>query len=305
MAVSNLLIMKKSVFYPGLAALLLFFATSVYSQQQGNFLFFETNMSVFNPAYTGSQGALASLQYKSSWMGVEGGPREAALVYHSKQKNKASWGLNFQTQRVFIENQGVVSADYSYELQLGATSQLFLGVKAGGFYNQIDLNNISRITTENNPYLNELENEMYPLLGAGLLLRSKGSYFGASIPNFLNAKRYIEANGFGVTSTDKAQLFLSAGTRIPLFGGLSVLPAVLYRFVQHAPNYWSAVGFLDYQDKIALGLGLANNQHMSALLKTSILSNTQIGFAYEFGLNTSATSLRENGLEVFLQYGFN
>lgn len=259
-------------------------------------------MSLFNPAFTGSKGALVGLQYKSSWMGIEGGPKEASLLYHSKQKNKASWGVNIQNQSVFIENQGVVSADYSYALQLGAKSQLFLGVKAGAVYNNIDVNGLSRITTESNQYLNSLNNYVHPLLGAGLLLKVNATYFGASIPNFLNVKRYKDTEGFVVTATDKPQLFLSAGTRIPLLGGLSIQPAFMYRMIQQSPNYVTAVGMLDYKDKLALGIGVANNEHISALVRTKAFSKMEIGFGYEFGLRTAATSLNESGLEVLFQY---
>jgi hypothetical protein len=62
------------------------------AQQQPNFLFFEQNMSLFNPAYTGSEGSLAGLQYRSAWSGIEDSPRAASFIYHTKEKNKASWG---------------------------------------------------------------------------------------------------------------------------------------------------------------------------------------------------------------------
>ncbi|MCW1953613.1 MAG: PorP/SprF family type IX secretion system membrane protein [Flavobacteriia bacterium] len=286
----------------GIFVFLLLNGMPLFSQQQGNFLFFESNMSLFNPAFTGSQGALVGIQYKSSWMGVEGGPKQAGLLYHSKQKNKASWGLNIQNQSVFIENQGVVSADYSYALQLGAKSQLFLGVKAGAVYNNIDANGLSRITTESNPYLNALNNYVHPLLGAGLLLKVNATYFGASIPNFLNVKRYKDADGFEVTASDKPQLFLSTGTRIPLIGELSIQTALMYRMIQQSANYMAAMGMLDYKDKLALGFGVSNNEYVSALIRTKAFSKMEIGFGYEFGLRTSATSLNESGLEVMLQY---
>ena len=78
------------------------------AQQQPNFLFFEQNMSLFNPAYTGSEGSLAGLQYRSAWSGIEDAPRAASFIYHTKEKNKASWGISYLTDRVYVENQGIV-----------------------------------------------------------------------------------------------------------------------------------------------------------------------------------------------------
>ena len=108
------------------------------AQQQPNFLFFEQNMSLFNPAYTGSEGSLAGLQYRSAWSGIEDAPRAASFIYHTKEKNKASWGISYLSDRVYIENQGIVAVDYSYKLTLGSNTNLYLGIKAGVVYNNLD-----------------------------------------------------------------------------------------------------------------------------------------------------------------------
>jgi hypothetical protein len=92
------------------------------AQQQPNFLFFEQNMSLFNPAYTGSEGSLAGLQYRSAWSGIADAPRAASFIYHTKEKNKASWGISYLSDRVYIENQGIVAVDYSYKLTLGSNT---------------------------------------------------------------------------------------------------------------------------------------------------------------------------------------
>ena len=97
---------------------------AVKAQQQPNFLFFEQNMSLFNPAYTGSEGSLAGLQYRSAWSGITDAPRAASFIYHTKEKNKASWGISYLTDRVYIENQGLVAVDYSYRLTLGSNTNL-------------------------------------------------------------------------------------------------------------------------------------------------------------------------------------
>ena len=126
------------------------------AQQQPNFLFFEQNMSLFNPAYTGSEGSLAGLQYRSAWSGIEDAPRAASFIYHTKEKNKASWGISYLTDRVYIENQGIVAVDYSYKLTLGGNTNLYLGIKAGVVYNNLDATGLDRITQESNANLNSI-----------------------------------------------------------------------------------------------------------------------------------------------------
>ena len=79
--------MKKSI---KLVAFMTFMLSSiaVKAQQQPNFLFFEQNMSLFNPAYTGSEGSLAGLQYRSAWSGIEDAPRAATLFTILKRRIK-------------------------------------------------------------------------------------------------------------------------------------------------------------------------------------------------------------------------
>ncbi len=51
------------------------FTAITYAQQQPNFLFYQQNMSVINPAYSGSEGSLMSINYSSSWVGVNDAPK--------------------------------------------------------------------------------------------------------------------------------------------------------------------------------------------------------------------------------------
>jgi type IX secretion system PorP/SprF family membrane protein len=275
------------------------------AQQQPNFLFFEQNMSLFNPAYTGSEGSLAGLQYRSAWSGIEDAPRVASFIYHTKEKNKASWGISYLTDRVYIENQGVIAIDYSYKLKLQENTTLYLGIKAGTNYNNIDIDKLNRITSESNIALSGITNYMNPLIGVGALLKSKKTYIGISVPNILNSKRFKDNQGVQATATDKPHLYMSGGTSIGLIKGLSLRPTLLYRMIADAPNQITAIAKLDYNEKIEMGLGVSNNDYISALVFLKGASNLDLGIGYEFGQRTSSTALRENTIEFVLRYRFN
>ena len=134
------------------------------AQQQPNFLLFESNMSLVNPAYTGVKGSLLGLQYRTAWMGVENAPRIASFNYHTREKNKATWGINFLSDQIYVENQGYASIDYSYRLDVGEITKLRLGIKAGGMFNNIDVNKLNRVVSENNPTLMGVNNYINPLI---------------------------------------------------------------------------------------------------------------------------------------------
>lgn len=276
---------------------------AIKAQQQPNFLFFEQNMSLFNPAYTGSEGSLAGLQYRSAWSGIEDAPRAASFIYHTKEKNKASWGISYLTDRVYIENQGIVAVDYSYKLTLVGNTNLFLGIKAGVVYNNLDATGLDRITQESNANLNSIQNYMNPLVGVGLLLKGEKYFIGLSTPNMLNSKRYKEAEGISTTATDKPHLYSTAGFHLKLNNTITLSPSMLYRMVADAPNQLTAIAKLTLKERLSLGVGVSNNDYISTMLQVK-MNQIDLGFGYEIGQRTSSTALRANTSEIMLRYRF-
>ena len=276
------------------------------AQQQPNFLFFEQNMSLFNPAYTGSEGSLAGLQYRSAWSGIADAPRAASFIYHTKEKNKASWGVSYLSDRVYIENQGIVAVDYSYKLTLGSNTNLYLGIKAGVVYNNLDTQGLDRITQESNANLNSIQNYMNPLVGIGLLLKGEKYFIGLSTPNMLNSKRYKEAEGLSTTATDKPHLYTTAGFHLKLNNTIRLSPSMLYRMVADAPNQLTAIAKLTLKEKISLGVGVSNNEYISTMLQFK-MKQMDLGFGYGYGIGqrTSSTALIANASEMMLRYRFN
>jgi hypothetical protein len=54
-----------------------------------------------------------------------------------------------------------------------------------------------------------------------------------------------------------------------------------------------------------VGVGMSNNDYLSALILLKGVSNLDLGIGYEFGQRTSATALRENTMEFVVRYRFN
>ncbi|MCG5644530.1 PorP/SprF family type IX secretion system membrane protein [Flavobacteriaceae bacterium LSUCC0859] len=287
-----------------ISVLLITVSFTSFAQQQPNFLFFEQNMGIYNPAFTGTEGQFVGLGYRAAWSGIEDAPRANSLVYNTNEKNKASWGFSFLSDRVYVENQGMISVDYSYRLQLNDQTNLHLGIKAGANYNNIDLERLDRITQENNESLGNIQNYLNPLLGVGAYLTSKTYFFGLSVPNFLNTKRFKEINGIQATATDKPHLYASGGFTWKLNNTISLEPAFLYRMVNDAPNQITAIGKINLKDQLELGMGVSNNDYISAMLAFKGMKLFDFGYGYEMGQRTSSTALRANTHELFLTFKF-
>ena len=124
---------------------------SILPAQEISILFNKTTFSLFNPSFSGVDGRMLSFNSRSQWAGVEGAPRINSLILHLPRKKNVNLGLAVQNDRVFIENRTFVSLDYNYRLQLNNDRFLYLGIKAGGNFNNIDVNDIDRIYTDYNP----------------------------------------------------------------------------------------------------------------------------------------------------------
>ncbi|MDA8932059.1 PorP/SprF family type IX secretion system membrane protein [Flavobacteriaceae bacterium] len=290
--------------YTKIVMILLMASAYGHAQQQPNFLFFEQNMGLYNPAATGTQGSFAGIGYRAAWSGIEDAPRATSFIYNTTEKNNASWGFSYLSDQVYVENQGVVSIDYSYKLQLSESTKLFLGIKAGGIFNNIDLNKLNRITQESNESLGNIDNYMNPAIGVGAFIQSKKFFAGISVPNFLNSKRFKESNGIATTATDKPHFYGTAGLSIPLGTNILLRPMMLYRVVSDAPNQITALGQIELKEQLSIGVGVSNNDYVSAMLLFKGMQRLDFGYGYEMGQRTSATALRANTHELILRYKF-
>jgi type IX secretion system PorP/SprF family membrane protein len=194
-----------------------------------------------------------------------------------------------------------VAVDYSYKLTLGANTNLYLGIKAGVVYNNLDATGLDRITQESNANLNSIQNYMNPLVGTGLLLKGEKYFIGLSTPNVLNSKRYKEAEGLATSATDKPHLYTTAGFHLKLNNAITLSPSMLYRIVADTPNQLTAIAKLALKEKVSLGVGMSNNDYISTMLQFK-MKQMDLGFCYEIGQRTSATALRANTSELMLRY---
>lgn len=284
--------------------LLLTISGMSFSQEQPTMLFFTENAMFYNPAYTGTFGQVATIDNRTQWAGVSDAPVLQSFSYQRDFKNKAAWGLSFQNDKVFIEKQGIVAVDYNYRLDFSETSKLYLGLKAGAYFKSIDKARLNRLTNSTNNALEAVRNYSNPLLGAGVHLDSKHFFFSVGVPNILNSKRYKESEGLITTATDRPNLYLSAGSTLALTSSIALKPAILYRGVSDAPNYYNLQLMLEVKDKIGVGLSKMNNDYLGAMFLFKGMSFLDLGYAYEFSNRSSQIALKENNHELFVRFKF-
>ena len=71
-----------------------------HAQQQPNFLFFEQNMGLYNPAATGTQGSFAGIGYRAAWSGIEDAPRATSFIIPQRKTMPHGVLVIFQTKNM-------------------------------------------------------------------------------------------------------------------------------------------------------------------------------------------------------------
>jgi len=287
--------LKKYLIY-----ILIILGQSLFSQESG-LIFNKFNLSVFNPAYVGVDGSAINLNTRVQWLGIEDGPMTNYLIIHLPEKKNASLGFTVQNDRVFVENKSQVTLDYSYKLQLSNDSYLSLGLKAGGRFFNIDINNVPRIYSEANQSISEPGNYFSPILGAGVSYISKKGFLGVAVPGLLNSMALNTNQEWELTSRDYTYLHVSGGIYLNLSDKFSVNPSLIYRSNPRQPDLFNSVIEMDYNDRFSLGSVYTNNNTMAFFFKLKSKKGFHIGYGYEFSTASDMEAIKNSTHELMLR----
>lgn len=281
---------------------LVVFSSGFISAQEAHILFNRMNMAVYNPAFTGINGAFVSLNSRSQWSGIQDAPRTNYLIYHMPQREKVRIGFTAQNDRVFIEDKTHFTIDYNYELQLGDEQFIYLGLKGGGFYNNIDVERLERLYATYNPALEPVTSYFTPILGLGIQYKTPNYFIGVGVPSLFNNKRFQDNNGWETTATDVAYLYFSGGSTYQLKDNFTLSPVLIYRAVPNSPNLLSGTIAIDYKEQFSIGAGYANNENIAFFVSSKNFKGVEWGYGYEFMNRNDVTAIQGGTHEFVLRF---
>ena len=287
--------MKKYLFY-----ILITLGQSLFSQES-SLIFNKFNLSIFNPSYVGVDGSAINLNTRVQWLGIEDGPMTNYLIIHLPERRNASLGFTVQNDRVFVENKSQVTVDYSYKLQLSNSSYLSLGLKAGGRFFNIDINNVPRIFSEANQSISAPGSYFSPILGVGVSYISKKGFLGVAVPGLLNSTALNKNQDWELTSRDYTYLHLSGGIYLNLSDKFSVNPSLIYRSNPRQPDLINSIIEMDYNDRFSLGSVYTNNNTLAFFFKLKSKKGFHIGYGYESSSGSDGMVIRNSTHEVMLR----
>ncbi len=270
-----------------------------YSQQDAQYTQYMYNTINVNPAYAGSRGAMSAFMlHRTQWVGLDGAPVTNAVSINSPIENtNIGVGVSFVNDRLGPTDENNISADLSYTIKTSETYKLSFGVKGSADLFSFDSNKLNIYNPDNS--LQSYSNKFSPNIGAGAYFHSDNSYFGLSVPNFFETKRYSD-NDY-VVYKEKMNFYLIGGHVFDLSPNLRFKPAFLGKMVQGAPLQLDISANFLINDKFTLGAAWRWSAAGSFMAGFQVNDGLYIGYGYDLD-TTKLAHYNSGSHEIFLRF---
>lgn len=265
------------------------------AQQDPHFSMYRYNMNVITPAYAGTNGSLeTTFAVRSQWAGIEGGPETLNFNVNSPVGENIGVGLTVVNDKVFVLEETHLYADFSYKIKIAEEINLHAGIKAGGSFLKINLNELGIV---DDPLFSENINTFNPNIGVGFYLKAKKYYVSLSAPGLLSNDRYEKEGLNPVSAKDDTQIFLGGGYDFDLSENFKLRPSVLGKAVNGAPFSLDLTASALYKERIELGANYRVDESVTMFFTAGFADNIfKVGYAYEYittDLNTYTNGTHE------------
>lgn len=271
-----------------------------YSQQDAQYTQYMYNTETVNPAYAGSRGVMSIFGlYRTQWVGLDGAPKTGAFSINSPIENtNLGVGVTFINDQIGPTVDNTIAADISYTIQTSEVYKLSFGIKGTADLFNLDVTKLN-YTDQADPLLQNLHNNFSPNVGAGVYFHSDKSYFGLSIPDFFQTKRYSD-NDVAVYK-ERMNLYVIGGYVFDLSPDLKFKPAFLAKTVEGAPLQLDLSGNFLINDKFMLGAAWRWSAAASFMAGFQISDGLYIGYGYDLD-TTKLAHYNSGSHEVFLRF---
>jgi type IX secretion system PorP/SprF family membrane protein len=270
----------KNIYIIALLALSLF--TELRAQQDPNYTQYMYNMSVINPAYTGSkEGLSGGFLYRKQWVEIEDAPTTGTFFIHSPLGRNVGLGLSVISDKIGPIEENNFYGDFSYTLNLGEEHRLAFGLKAGLTMHKIDFNTIYPTLLDDNDgvFGGANPSAMFLNIGSGVFYYTDKYYVAFSVPNMLKAK-YLDFDGRQYGS-EVLHYFFTGGYVFDLNPNLKFKPFAMIKSSLNAPTSIDiSTNFMIY-DKLELGATYRLEDSFGAMVNFAVTPNLRIGYAYD------------------------
>ena len=288
-----------------LSGALLLFSSALFAQQESIFTLYRYHMNMVNPAYAGvNNETLLTGSIRRQWTGIKEAPETQAVSFGTAVGSNLGLGISMVSDKTFIEKQTMLGIDFSYKLKMSETADLYLGIKAGGNFYNVNTSGLETYSVPSDPALTNI-NHFNPNVGVGALLQHGKYFVSLSIPRMLNTERAKKGDGIATVSTDRPHIYLSGGYDFNLNPGASLVlkPSLMLRYVNGAPVSVDVNSMLQIQKHFEIGATYRSDKAFAGLIDFTISKRMMLGYAYEVSTRAELASAR-NTNEFIARFKF-
>jgi type IX secretion system PorP/SprF family membrane protein len=282
------------------------FLINAYGQQDAQYSQYMFNSMVINPAYAGYKEAInVSLLHRDQWTGIDGAPKTQSIVVDGAffSNKKVGLGISVLNDKVGLQNQSSVYANYAYRLPVGEEdARLSFGLAIG--VAQFVLNGRDAIVDDPNDqnFLGGKQTYFTPDAKFGVFFSDKKFYAGLSATNLLAKSIDYQQVGNNTISKQGRHYFLTAGYLFEINDYLKFKPSFLIKEDTKGPTSLDINSFALLKETVWLGasyrtgvnLWKKNSLNTSAFNQNSLIGvvevflkkNVRVGYAYDYTLSS-------------------
>ncbi|MEM7160977.1 MAG: type IX secretion system membrane protein PorP/SprF [Bacteroidota bacterium] len=260
------------------------------------------NKIIANPAFTGSENAIAAnIIAREQWIGIDGGPSTQSFSIQSPLKNEAiALGIDVVHDKIGPSETTLLNANIAFRIKVSETSKLAFGLKTG-----LDLwkADIAGIGEQNDPFFERnVGAKTKPNFGVGVYLHGEKHYLGLSSGHLFQSANE-SATGI-VQRQDPAQnVYFMAGYSFEISSDLEFKPNFLYRIQMNEFNSFELMTNLVFKEKFGLGMSLRDSRSMGVNTSYRLLEKMNLIYAFDF--QTGAVQGFNSGAhQIAISYNF-
>ncbi len=302
------------------------------AQQQPHYTQYIINNYIINPAITGIENYTdVKISHRHQWVGLQDAPVTTYLTLHKplgKQDDRTTatsfetpgenprgrnfWqdyeaakphsgiGLKIINDRTGPINRFAGYVSYAYHIGISAQTSIAAGFEAG--IRNISLDRSKLDFGSANPvdpavYNSKEINQLKPDFGAGVWVYSANYFIGLSAQQIIPQKIYFSDQTVKQeTGKLVPHLFATAGYRFFIDDDITMLPSIMFKYVQPAPVQFDINTKFQYRDLFWLGASYRYKDGVAGMFGVNVSNTFNLSYAYDYTtsrLNTVSKGTHE------------
>jgi type IX secretion system PorP/SprF family membrane protein len=278
--------MKNTKLKIGLLAVILFLSKMVvYAQHGSTFTQYIFNEAFINPAYIGSQDALAvNASYRNQWVGIDGAPVTQTFVAHAPTfQKKVGVGITVLNEHVGILKTTAGYVNLSYRIIMPKATLSF-GLLGGVQSIREDFAKVKTIQPYDDQFTYNSPRVISPNIGFGVYYYTRKLYAGLSVPRLMQTAYSSSDSNKVISRVNPNDFSYYAALGYVFDANENVIwkPYILTKVIQGAPIQADFALTALMNKVLWVGASYRTNHTLSGILGIQFTPQLKLSYSYDY-----------------------